>query len=169
MVIERVLLEEAGPIEAVVDTGIIVMAHFENPAQRSAVNLLSKILTGERRCLIPTSTLLGAYHIMTEYLGVEVVPAYKALTKTLETRSPALYPDISIDQTIDALTCASGYHVESWDGYIIALAKEVNAPIIYSIDEDLAKKIKEIQVINPIPKEDYNRYNEWLRQRLSTP
>jgi len=106
---------------------------------------------------------------MTEYLGVEEVSAYKALTRTLETRSPALHPDLSIDQTIDALTYANGYHVESWDGYIIALAKEVNAPLIYSIDENLSTKLKEIHVINPIPREEYDSYNQWLRQRLSTP
>ena len=168
MALERVLFGEAWSIEAIVDTGITVIAHFENPAQGIAVNLLSQVLKGERRCLIPTSTLLGAYHIMTEYLGVEKVSAYKALTRTLETRSPALYQDISIDQAIDALTYANGYHIESWDGYIIALAKEMNAPMIYSLDEKLATKIKEVHVVNPIPEEEYKSYNQWLRQRLST-
>lgn len=133
---------EARPVEGVVDTGIIVVAHFENPAQMSTVNFLSRILEVKAKCIIPTSTFLGAYHIMTRYIGIEGVSAFRALTKTLETRSPALYTDVPIDLTIDALTYANSYRTESWDGYIIALAKAVNAPIIYSLDKVLAKRVR---------------------------
>ena len=111
MALERVLLEEAGPIEGVVDTGIIAIAHFKNPAQESAINLLSRILRWETKCLMPTSAYLGAYHIMTEYIGVERVAAQIALTRTLETRSPAFYPDASVELTKDALTYANGYRM----------------------------------------------------------
>ncbi|MFQ6077492.1 MAG: hypothetical protein ACE5Z5_15415, partial [Candidatus Bathyarchaeia archaeon] len=107
MAFEGVLPEETGPIEAVVDTGITTIAHFENPAQASALELIREILSWRRRCLIPTSTILGAYHIMTEYLGVERVSACRALTATLMTRSPALYPDVSVDIAVDAITYAN--------------------------------------------------------------
>lgn len=167
MAVERLLSEEAGPIEAVVDTGIITIAHFENPAQEGVLDLLSEILRWERRCLIPTSTLLGAYHIMTEYLGVERVSACRALTNTLRTRSPALYPDISIDLAVDALTYANGYKIEAWDGYLFALAKAVNAPMIYSIDEAMARRLREVEVVNPIPEEEYRQYKKWLKENVS--
>lgn len=166
MVFTRILPKEAGPVEGVVDTGIIAVAHFENPAQMSTVDFLSRILAGEARCIVPTSMFLGAYHIMTRYIGVEGVTAFRVLTKTLETRSPALYTDVSIDLVVDALTYANGYRVESWDGYVVALAKTFNAPIIYSIDKVLAKRVREIKVVNPIPEEEFKTYNTWLREKL---
>lgn len=118
------------------------------------------------RCLIPTSTFLGAYHILTEYLGVDCVAACKALTKTLDTGSPAIYQDITIDLALDALTYASGYRVESWDGYIISLAKTFGAPIIYTVNRELGKKVKEVEAINPIPSDLFAEYNDWLRKRM---
>lgn len=167
MAFSRILPEETGPIEGIIDTGIVTIAHFDNPAKKSAIDFLSKILRWERKCIIPTSSLLGAYHIMTEYIGVERVTAHRALIKTLELRSPALYEDISIELTIDAITHASGYRIESWDGYIIALSKLFNAPIIYSIDKELMRKVKEVKVINPIPPEEFEKYNEWLKELTS--
>ena len=97
---------------------------------------------------------------MTEYIGVERVAAQRALIKTLELRSPALREDIPTDLTIDAVTYASGYHVESWDGYIIALSRLLNAPIIYSIDKELMRRVKEVKVINPLPEGEFKKYNE---------
>jgi len=54
--------------EALVDVGIIVIAHFKNPAREYASKLLFDALTLKKRILIPTSTYLGAYIIMTKYL-----------------------------------------------------------------------------------------------------
>ncbi len=46
---------------------------------------------------------------------------------------PAFYEDISVDTILDSLTNALGYNVESWDGYIVALAKKFRATI-YAVD-----------------------------------
>jgi len=152
-------------IEGVIDVGIIVISHFENPAKESALEFLSDVLKWKRRCIIPTSTILGAYHIMTRYLKVEKVSAYEALTKTLKTRSPAFYEDISVDLALNSLTNALGYNVESWDGYIVSLAKKFKA-VIYTIDLKLIRKVKDVPVINPIPEKTFKEYNEWLKKRL---
>ncbi|MEM1546538.1 MAG: hypothetical protein QXY40_03740 [Candidatus Methanomethylicia archaeon] len=99
---------------------------------------------------------------MTEYLGVNNVLACKALTKTLETRSPAFYEDVSINAALEALTYALVCGIESWDECIVYLAKAHRAPIIYSIDEELARKVKEIKVVNPISADTFRKYNEWM-------
>ncbi len=166
MAIEEVLSKKAGPIEGVVDTGIVAIAHFRNPARETAFSFFSSILRLERRCVTPTSAFIGAYHIMTEYIGVDKVSAYRALSKTLETRSPALHEDISIDVAIDALSYANGYKIESWDGYLVALAKSYGAPVIYTIDQEMARKVKGIAVVNPIPQENFRQYNKWLAEKL---
>ncbi|MFQ6095974.1 MAG: type II toxin-antitoxin system VapC family toxin [Candidatus Bathyarchaeia archaeon] len=158
--------EKAGPIEGVVDTGVVAVAHFKNPARETAFNFLSSILRWERRCITPTSAFIGAYHIMTEYIGVDKVSAYRALSKTLETRSPALHEDISIDVAVDSLSYANGYKIESWDGYVVSLAKSYGAPVIYTLDQEMARKVKEIAVVNPIQQEAFRQYNEWLAEKL---
>jgi len=109
---------------------------------------------------------MGAYHVMTEYLGVDRDSTCEALEKTLETRSPAFYEDLSVDMAIDALENALTYKIESWDGYIVCLAKNHRAPIVYSIDGKLARKVKEVKVINPIPAEVFLEYNRWFSERL---
>lgn len=161
----RVLSEKTGPVEGIVDVGILVIASFENPARVHAFNFLKEILLWKKKCLIPTAAILGAYHIMTRYLGVDRLSACRALVKTLETSSPAFYEDLSIDLTIDALENAMAYQIESWDGYLMCLARNHKAPVIYSLDKGL-KRAKGIEVINPIPEEVFAEYNLWLKQKL---
>ncbi|MEM2123098.1 MAG: PIN domain-containing protein [Candidatus Bathyarchaeia archaeon] len=167
MVFKELLPQKTGPIEGIADTGLIVIAHFKNPARDEAFNFLREALAWRRRILIPVSTIIGAYHIMTEYLGVSEVSACKALTKTLETRSPAFYEDISVDSALDALTYALAYGIESWDGYLICLARIHEAPVIYSVDRELARKVREVAVLNPIPANVFEKYNRWMEEKLN--
>ena len=143
-----------------------MISHFENPAKNVALEFLSDVLKWRKKCIVPTSTILGAYHILTRYLKVEKVSAYEVLTRTLKTRSPAFYEDISIDIVLDSLTNALGYSVESWDGYIIALAKKFRTTL-YTVDLKLMQKVRDVPVVNPIPEEIFEEYNRWLRIRLS--
>ena len=122
--------EETRALEGVLDTGPVVLAHFQNPAQRPALALVSDSLSLKRRVLLPVTAVIGAYHIMSEYIGVEKVEAQRALGMTLDTLSPNLYPDVEPDVAKDALAFAVGYGVESWDGYVVALAKVLGAPIV---------------------------------------
>ncbi len=152
-------------IEGVVDVGPIILSHFENPAKDAAIEFLSDVLKWRRRCIIPTSTILGAYHILTRYLRVEKVSAYEALMRTLRTRSPAFYENISVEAVLNSLTNALGYSIESWDGYIVSLAKKFRAAV-YTTDLNLIRKVRDVPVVNPIPDEVFDEYNKWLRESL---
>jgi hypothetical protein len=90
MVHGRVQSEKAG-IEGIIDVGVVVIAHFENPARLHAFDFLKDVLL--------------------------------------------------------------------WK-------KNQKAPIIYSIDGKLARRAKEVEVINPIPAELFSEYNRWLNERL---
>jgi len=48
--------------EAVVDVGIIVLAHFRNPARKYAAQLLLDALTLKRLILIPVSTYMSLHY-----------------------------------------------------------------------------------------------------------
>jgi len=154
-------------IEGIVDVGLVVIAHFENPAKTYAVEFLKKVLSREIKAIIPITCFIGAYHIMTNYLRVPRLSAKKALVHTLMTRSPALYEDISIDDAIDAIDIAATYNIESWDGYLVALARNLGTKIIFSIDKKLSR-VEEIIVINPIPKDIMKKYHEWLSEKLKS-
>jgi predicted nucleic acid-binding protein len=153
-------------IEGVVDVGLIVISHFDNPAKDHAIEFLKNVLLWKKKCLIPVSAFLGAYHILTNYLRVERVAAYETLKKTLETKSPAFYTDMDVELAIESLTNALGYRIESWDGYIVAVAKAYSAPVIYTIDGGMRKKVKDLHVVNPIPEDVFREYNEWLEKNI---
>jgi len=103
--------------EALVDVGIIVLAHFRNPARKHAAQLQLDALTLKRRILIPVSTYMGAYIIMTRYLKLRSVDVAKALLKTPSVESPAFYENLSKDIVEKAILSASELKVSSRDLY----------------------------------------------------
>jgi len=153
-------------LEGVVDVGIIVMAHFENPAQEYASEFLRDALTWRRYVIIPLSTYLGAYVIMTKYLKLKRNKVSRALLETLLLPSPAFYGNLPKVVIEKAITTASTLDISSWDGYLIELAKELQIGTVYSLDKKLADRIKEVKVINPIPKEAIEEYYNFLEKKL---
>ena len=117
-------------ISGVVDVGIIVIGHFDNPAKVDALKFLRRVLKQEIQAIIPVTAFIGAYHIMVNYLGIPRKSAKDVLIETLRTKSPALYKDVDIEDAIEALDLASIYNVDSWDGYLVALARKYGCNII---------------------------------------
>lgn len=151
--------------EGIIDVSIITVAHFDNPLRSHAAEFLRDSLSLARRRIVPLSTFLGAYHVLTRYLKVNRAMASKALRETLAVRSPAFVSDIPVEIVVDAMDYASTYDVESWDGYLVGLALSLNAKIIYTLDERL-RKIREITVSNPFPTDVIKAYHEWLHEML---
>lgn len=151
--------------EGIVDVGIIAIVCFDNPLKEYGVRFLTDVLSQKIRVAIPVSTIIGAYHIATRYLKVPHLSVKQILTKLLETSSPAFYPQIPIELAVDALEYATHYRIESWDGYLIALAKSIGNSIIYSLDRVLEKE-ECVKVINPFPEEKVKEYHEFLKKKL---
>ncbi|MEM1610658.1 MAG: PIN domain-containing protein [Sulfolobales archaeon] len=151
--------------EGVVDVGVIVVSLFENPLKEKAVEFLSDVLIQRRRIAIPLSAILGAFHIATRYLGLPMVEVKRALVKMLETRSQAFYPYIDLEDAIDAVDYATYYRIESWDGYLVKLAKSIGNNIIYTLDKDF-EKVEDIVVINPFPQDLIKQYHEHIKNML---
>ena len=118
--------------DGVVDVGIIVVSLFNNPLQEEATRFIADVMLQKRRAAIPLTTIIEAYHIATKYLKLPRIEIKKILVKMLETRSRAFYPYLYIEQVIDTLEYATYYRVESWDGYLIKLAKNIGNNIIYN-------------------------------------
>ncbi len=152
--------------EALVDVGIIVLAHFRNPARKHAAQLLLDALTLKKRILIPVSTYLGAYIIMTRYLKLRSSHVAKALLKTISVESPAFYEILPKSVAEKAIASASELSVSSWDGYLIELAKELGINKIYTADEELSKKVKDMEVENPIPRNVMEEYHQHIRAHI---
>ena len=148
--------------EGVVDVGILVVALFDNPLKPEAVKFLADVLRFRRRIAIPVTAIIGAYHVATRYLKLPRVEVKRILTAMLSTGSPALYPHVAPDVAVQALEYATYYDVESWDGYIVELAKRLGNSIVYTLDEEL-RRVRSVTVVNPFPRELVRRYHEYLK------
>ena len=161
------LSESLGCVEGVVDVSIVVPVCFDNPLKRYAVEFLGEVLALKRRAVIPVTAVLGAYHIATRYLRAPRRVVRKILVGMLETRSPALYPQVPPALAAEALDIAATYGIESWDGYLIALAQSLGAKIVYTLDKEL-EKVKEIVAVNPFPQQKVAEYHQYLQTLLRT-
>ena len=147
--------------EGVLDVGIIVPACFDNPLRQASVEFISDVLTQKRNAVLPVPAVIGAYHIVTRYLRVPKVAVKRVLEGILITKSPALCTSVQPEVAAEALDYAAAYGIESWDGYLISLARSLGAPVVYSLDQELAK-VKEVTVVNPFPSEDVRQYHKFL-------
>lgn len=157
--------ESLSSIEGILDVGPLTIAHFSNPIQKDMIQFLSKILSNQLRIIIPYSCFLGAYHILTRYLKVSRFDSKAALMETLMLESPLFFPQIDHLHILTSLDLASIHNIESWDAYLISLAKGFGTRNIYTIDQKLQKVI-DINVINPLSDEKMQEYHEWLTTKL---
>ena len=133
--------------DGVVDVGILVPTCFENPLKEHSTTFIADVLTGKKRAAIPVTAIIGAYHVATRYLRAPRMTVKKVLGGILRTGSPALYL------------------IESWDGYLASLARSLRSTVVFSLDEEL-HKVKEITLVNPFPREDVERYHDFLEKGL---
>lgn len=54
-------------------------------------------------------------------------------------------------------------------GYLIELAKELGISKIYTVDEELAKKFREIEIKNPILLNVLREYHQYIRENYVGP
>ncbi|MGQ4834178.1 MAG: type II toxin-antitoxin system VapC family toxin [Candidatus Asgardarchaeia archaeon] len=160
MGIERVGVSKAWAL-GIVDVGPIVLSHCENPAKNEAIDFIERVILGEINAVIPLTTFIGAYHIMTRYLRINREKAANELLATLELRSPVFLGDLSIDETISAIRNAFNFNIDGWDGYLVTLAEKIGASIIYTIDKKLAK-VKHLSIVTPISEHTLKIYHDWL-------
>jgi len=149
----------------VVDVGLIVLSHCENPAKEEALSFLEKVLLGEINAKIPVSNFIGAYHILTRYLRVKRELVERELLKTLELRHPSFIPDLTVDHAVAAIKVATKFKIEGWDGYLVSLADALGASIIYTIDQRLTR-VKHLSIVIPISKDTLRKYHKWLKEEL---
>ena len=163
--------EESSGYEGVVDVGVLVPPCFDNPLKEESVDFLRNVLLARVRAIIPVSVVVEAYHVVTNYLGISRLSARSVLLNLLKTESRAFYPEIDTDLASTALDYATTYRVESWDGYLIALARKFGARVIFSLDEELGETLKlqkepELpNVVNPFTASKVREYHKFLEKR----
>jgi len=135
------------------DVGPIVISNTKNPVQEEALSFLRRVLGLDILCLIPLSTFLGAYLVMTKYLHVNRYKASRALIKTLSYNLPIYYEDIPKDIVVRALEDSAQYNVESWDSYIARVAKVFRIEVVYTLDVDDFRKFSWLEPKLPIKEE----------------
>jgi predicted nucleic acid-binding protein len=104
---------------------------------------------------------------MTKYLKLPRVAVTKALMTTLSLDSPAFFGDMSRTTAIGALETADELKISSWDGYLVELARRMNLMRVYTIDEELKRRVRHLEVINPIPAEVMRDYHEYVASLIT--
>ncbi|MBN2336411.1 hypothetical protein JXL21_12705 [Candidatus Bathyarchaeota archaeon] len=151
--------------DGVVDVGVLVPTCFMNPLKEQSTAFIADVLTQSRQAAIPVTAVIGAYHIATRYLRVPRLTAKKVLGGILRTGSPSLYPHVSPQIAGDGLDYASAYGIESWDGYLVSLARSLGSRVVFSLDEELGK-VREITVVNPFTRKDVEKYHAFLENSV---
>ena len=85
-------------IEGIIDVGILVLSHCENPAETEMLSFLTDVLKKQIIAIIPYSAFLGAYHIMTSYLKTDRAATANRLFTTAMISRDFFY------QTIDSMS-----------------------------------------------------------------
>jgi predicted nucleic acid-binding protein len=150
----------------VVDVGIVLVSLFNNPLRNDAIGFIGEVLSRRNLAAIPTSIFLGAYHIATRYLHCPKDLIAREIKETLSIPSPAFVEDVSIETVKEAVDIAMAHDIESWDGYLVSLARDFKAPVIYSLDEGF-RKIPDISLVVPFSREKIDEYHKWVRNLLA--
>jgi len=151
---------------AIADVGPIALAIVRNPAQEDALDWLTKILRGEIGCVIPLTTIMGAFIVSVNYLGAKPCDVAERLKMLVGAGKVFWYSEISVDIVKRVMKIAQSYSIDSWDAYLVWIMKKLNLEIIYTIDTSDFKKIEDIKPINPISPEKFKELQEWLRTRI---
>lgn len=156
--------------EAIVDVGPIALAIVENPAQAEVLDWLSRVLRGEIRCVIPTSTIMGAFIVATNYLRADPMDVASKLFKLVGVGDVLWFSDLSVERVKRSMEVARDYGIDSWDAYIITIMKDLGLGVVYTLDEGDFSKVAGIKVVNPVSRENFHKFQEWLRgnKRSST-
>jgi len=123
-------------IEEIADVGIIVTAHFENPLQQKMIEFIGNIIQGKKNIIVPLSSFISAYFVLTTYLKVSRYQAKTTLFATLEKETPLFSPRIDDTVVMNAIDISSVYNLESWDRFLVELANLFAASHMYTIDKN---------------------------------
>jgi len=145
--------------------GVVLVSLFNNPLREDALEFIGDVLSRKNLAAIPTSVFLGAYHIATRYLRCPGDLVAREIGATLGVASPAFVEDVSIEAVVEAVGAAMAHDIESWDGYLVSLARGFRAPVIYSLDESLGR-VPDISLVVPFPKEKVEAYHGWVHSLL---
>lgn len=127
------------------------------------VAFVSDVLSGRKPYILPLTSVLCAYHILTRYLRVPRLAVKSVLGGLMRTGSPALYAETPRLVVSDALDYASVYSIESWDGYLVALCRNLGSTIVYSMDREF-ERVREVTVVNPYPADKVKEYHSFIRE-----
>ena len=151
--------------EAIADVGPIALAVVENPAQADALDWLNKVLKGEIRCVIPLSSIMGAFIIAVHYLRARPDDVADRLYSLAGIGEALWFSDLSLNRVKRSMNIARNYLIDSWDAYLVTIMHDLRLRIVYTTDVNNFAKIKGIEPINPITEEKFIELQRWLKSR----
>lgn len=151
--------------DSIADVGPIALAIVNNPAREDALEWLNKVLKGEIKCVIPLSTIIGAFIVAVHYLGAKPREVAQRLELLVGVGKALWYADIDIDRVKESMRIAAMYSMDSWDAYLVSIMRDLGLHIVYTVDVDDFIEVENIQAVNPISEEKFRELQEWLKSK----
>ena len=143
----------------------IALAIVKNPAQEDALEWLDRVLKGEIKCVIPLTTIMGAFIVAVHYLGAIPREVAHRLELLVGVGKALWYADISIDRVKKSMRVASLYSIDSWDAYLVSIMRDLKLTIVYTTDVKDFEKIEGLKPTNPISAKKFQELQKWLRSK----
>jgi len=149
-------------VKAILDVGIIVLAiEKNNPVRSKYLGILEDCIKGRIVSYIPLTVILGAYHVLVKVFKADRNITRNKLLSLMQAKKIRWIPEISSNVTKRAIEYASVYDFESWDGYLLALMRDFDIPVIYTIDEDF-QRVNDIEVEGLLNQEEKDKLNAYI-------
>ena len=136
----------SGAVECFLDTNILLYAASRNPADLAKKKIAIELMA-QKQFALSAQVLAEFYTIATKKADFGMA-ADRALEwiENLE-EFPCLAVDAGLVKT--AAEASARYRISYWDGAILAAARAIGAPVLYSEDLNHGQNYDGVQVTNP--------------------
>lgn len=143
------------------DVGVIVLAHAETPVQENALEYVREAIAGDIDAVVPRAAVLGAHHVLGNYLGYSNQEASTLLQNFLRASRIHWHDGLSESLVRDGLSRAGDANVGGWDGYYAQVAIEEGVNTVLTIDDDFEgfEQFETEVILSP---EEFSQLNHFL-------
>lgn len=131
----------------VFDVGVIALSHADTPVSEPAFDYLKSAINGEITGIIPNTAILGAHHVLRNNYHIQNKVASDLLRNLQTARSLEWYKTVSFESITAALKTSGGANIEAWDAFYAKVAKETEADLILTLDDDFERVDVNYEVI----------------------
>jgi predicted nucleic acid-binding protein len=143
------------------EVGALTIAFAGTPVSENALDYVRKGISGEISAVIPTTALLGTYHILRRRYNFPRNRAKNVVTNILDAHRIKWHSKVSVDELQNGLSSAQDHSIQGWDGYYSRIAQKYNATVL-TIDSDF-EDIPDVSCELVLTEDEMEELTEYMR------